>query len=216
MTSAPICGHFDESLGMWVRVAGHSSTEPRPALFLDRDGVIIEDPGYLYRPADVRLIPGAAAVISAANRRGLPVVAVSNQSGIGRGYYGLDDFAAVEEALTHLLAQEDASIDAVFACPYHQEGVSPWRHPAHPARKPLPGMLLAAERLLHLDLGRSWIVGDKLSDLQAGYHAGLRGGLHVLTGKGSRQRPLVIQWPPPENFAVLLGDSIRNAEAMLG
>jgi D-glycero-D-manno-heptose 1,7-bisphosphate phosphatase len=207
-------GCFDESLGMWIWAAPHSCPEPRPALFLDRDGVIVEDPGYLCRAADLRLIPGAAALIATANRRGIPVVEVTNQAGIGRGYYGWTDFVTVEEALTDLLAREAASLDAVFACPYHQEGVSPWAHPAHPARKPGPEMLFAAERLLHLDLRRSWIVGDKLSDLQAGYHAGLRGGLHVLTGAGSSERPAVTEWSP-ENFELRLGDSIGDAEAII-
>jgi D-glycero-D-manno-heptose 1,7-bisphosphate phosphatase len=207
-------GCFDEALGIWVWAAPHSASEPQPALFLDRDGVIIEDPGYLCRAAAVRVIEGAAALIAAANRRGIPVVEVTNQAGIGRGYYGWNDFVAVQEALAHLLGREGASLDAVFACPYHRDGISPWDHPAHPARKPRPGMLLAAERLLCLDLGRSWIVGDKLADLQAGYHAGLRGGMHVLTGEGSRERAAVTQWAP-ENFELRLGDSISDAEGLL-
>jgi D-glycero-D-manno-heptose 1,7-bisphosphate phosphatase len=214
MTPAQRCGCFDEGLGVWIWAAPHEAREPLPALFLDRDGVIIEDPGYLCRATELRLIDGAAGVIALANRRGIPVVEVTNQAGIGRGYYGWNDFVAVEEALAHLLAREAASLDAVFACPYHHEGIAPWTHPAHPARKPRPGMLLEAERLLHLDLRRSWIVGDKLADLQAGYHAGLRGGLHVLTGKGMRERAAVNQWKP-ENFELRLGDSIGDAAGLI-
>jgi D-glycero-D-manno-heptose 1,7-bisphosphate phosphatase len=214
MTPASMCGCFDEALGIWIWAAPHKACEPRPALFLDRDGVIIEDPGYLHHAADLRLIDGAAGVIAQANRRGIPVVEVTNQAGIGRGYYGWDDFAVVEEALAQLLARESASVDAVFACPYHHEGIAPWTHPAHPARKPRPGMLLAAQRLLHLDLRRSWIVGDRLDDLQAGYHASLRGGLHVLTGKGMLERAAVNEWRP-ETFELRLGDSIRDAAGLL-
>ncbi len=214
MTATPMRGSFDEALGIWIWAAPPQERAPRLALFLDRDGVIIEDPGYLCRATDLRLIEGAAGVIAEANRRGIPVVEVTNQAGIGRGYYGWDDFVAVEEALTQLLARESASVDAVFACPYHREGIAPWVHPEHPARKPRPGMLLAAERLLGLDLGRSWIVGDRLGDLQAGYHAGLRGGLHVLTGAGVRSRAAVNEWKP-ENFEVRLGDSIRDAVGLI-
>ena len=199
---------------MWIWTRPHSAAETRPALFLDRDGVIVEDPGYLSRPSDLTLLPGAAGVIALANRLGIPVIEVTNQAGIGRGYYGWNEFVEVEEALARALAEADAALDAVFACPYHHDGVPPWSHPAHPARKPQPGMLLAAERLLTLDLGRSWIVGDKLDDLQAGYHAGLRGGLHVLTGQGAAHRRDVTEWQPP-NYKLQLGDSIADAAALL-
>lgn len=207
-------GAFHDDLGMWIWTRPQSATGRRPALFLDRDGVIVEDPGYLSRPADLALLPGAAAVIALANRLGIPVVEVTNQAGIGRGYYGWNEFVEVEEALARELAAEGAVLDAVFACPYHHDGVPPWAHPAHPARKPRPGMLLAAERLLTLDLGRSWIVGDKLDDLQAGYHAGLRGGLHVLTGQGAAHRRDVVEWQP-RNYNLRLGESISDAAALL-
>jgi D-glycero-D-manno-heptose 1,7-bisphosphate phosphatase len=209
-----VFGRFHEDLGMWIWARPHSAAETRPALFLDRDGVIVEDPGYLARPADLVLLPGAAAVIALANRLGIPVIEVTNQAGIGRGYYGWHEFVEVQEALARALAAEGATLDAVFACPYHPDGVPPWAHPAHPARKPQPGMLLAAERLLTLDLGRSWIVGDKLDDLHAGYHAGLRGGLHVLTGQGAAHRRAVTQWQHP-HYKLQLADSITDAAALL-
>lgn len=208
-------GQFHEESGIWVWTSPLArSGERRPALFLDRDGVIIEDPGYLCRSAEMKMIPGAAELIADANRRQIPVVEITNQAGIGRGYYGWEEFLEVEQALAGELAHAGARIDGVFACPYHQDGVAPWAHPEHPARKPQPGMLLAAARLLGLDLARSWIVGDKWDDLQAGYRAGLRGGLHVLTGKGSRQREAVAGWHP-ENFELRLGSSLRDAAAIL-
>jgi D-glycero-D-manno-heptose 1,7-bisphosphate phosphatase len=214
MLSASVHGGFDEALGIWVSASTVAAAELRPALFLDRDGVIVEDPGYLCRPGDLRMIPGAATLIASANRRGIPVVEITNQVGIGRGYYTWKEFIAVEEALAQMLAASSANLDAILACPYHREGVPPWMHPAHPARKPRPGMLFAAEKLLNLDLRASWMVGDKFSDLEAGYHAGLRGGLHVLTGKGARHRPAVIAWKP-ENFDLRLGESIRDAAELL-
>jgi D-glycero-D-manno-heptose 1,7-bisphosphate phosphatase len=207
-------GSFDEALGIWVRVPPQAVATSRPALFLDRDGVIVEDPGYLACPSGLKLIPGAAGLIALANGHGIPVVEVTNQAGIGRGYYGWHEFTGVEAALADALAREGAAIDAVFACPYHREGVHPWAHPDHPARKPRPGMLLAAGRLLNLDLKRSWIVGDRLDDLLAGYHAGLRGGLHVLTGIGASERAAVVEWTP-ENFDLRLGNSIADAEALI-
>ncbi|HEY7387415.1 MAG TPA: HAD family hydrolase [Bryobacteraceae bacterium] len=214
MLPVSVHGCFDEALGIWICAATTAAAEPRPALFLDRDGVIVEDPGYLCRPGDLQMISGAAAVIASANRRGIPVVEVTNQAGIGRGYYTWKEFVAVEERLAQILADSSASVDAILACPYHRDGVPPWTHPAHPARKPGPGMLFAAEKLLNLDLRGSWIVGDKLSDLEAGYQAGLRGGLHVLTGTGVRHRPAVVQWKP-EKFDLRLGESIRDAEGLL-
>ena len=87
-------GCFDEALGIWICASATATADPRPALFLDRDGVIVEDPGYLCRPGDLRMIPGAAQVIGSANGRGIPVVEVTNQAGIGRGYYTWKEFAA--------------------------------------------------------------------------------------------------------------------------
>jgi D-glycero-D-manno-heptose 1,7-bisphosphate phosphatase len=208
-------GSFHEDLGIWTRMAARPLAEVRPALFLDRDGVIVEDPGYLSRVADLVLIPGAAELIASANRRGIPVVEITNQAGIGRGYYGWNEFLQVEEALGRELADSGATIDAVFACPYHSDGIPPWAHPAHPARKPLPGMILAAERFLNLDLKRSWIVGDKLDDLLAGYNAGLYGGVHVLTGQGAEHRQLALEWSP-NSFEVRFADSIRDAGTLVG
>lgn len=210
----PDPGSFHPDLGIWIRAAAPDSGEPRPALFLDRDGVIIEDSGYLASAAGVALIPGAAAVIASANRLRVSVVEVTNQSGIARGYYGWEEFLQVEEEVTRQLSIEDAAIDAAFACPYHRQGIGQWAHPAHPARKPRPGMLVSAAQFLNLDLSRSWIVGDKLADLQAGCNARLRGGMHVLTGQGSQHRPAVME-AVFESFELRLGDSIRDAATLL-
>ena len=204
-------GRFDPELGVWLRIPDQAAGVPRPALFLDRDGVIVEDPGYLCRAAEVVLIPGAAEWIARANARDIPVVEVTNQAGIGRGYYGWSEFLEVETALARELARGGAVIDGVFACPYHRDGVSPWAHPAHPCRKPRPGMLLAAARLMGLDLGRSWIVGDKYADMDAGQRAGLAGGVHVLTGHGVEHRPQVAAWNPP-GFDVRLADSFGSCD----
>jgi D-glycero-D-manno-heptose 1,7-bisphosphate phosphatase len=208
-------GRFYEEIGVWARLPVGSQTSPsRPALFLDRDGVIVEEPGYLCRATDTIVIQGAAEIIGLANRRGIPVVEVTNQAGIGRGYYGWDEFLEVERALTTELARSGAYIDATFACPYHKDGIALWAHPAHPARKPRPGMLLAAQRLLNIELKSSWIVGDKTGDLLAGRSAGLRGGIHVLSGHGANHRQAALTCCTTE-FEVRCGDSIRDAASII-
>jgi D-glycero-D-manno-heptose 1,7-bisphosphate phosphatase len=209
----PETGRLDDELGIWMRLRA-PFPEPRPALFLDRDGVIVEDPGYLSRVVDMVMIPGASEIIASANRLGVPVIEVTNQAGIARGHYEWREFLEVESALAHELAKDGAVVDAAFACPFHRDGVPPWAHPAHPARKPRPGMLLAAARLLNLDLSRSWIVGDQEGDLAAGRNAGLRGGFHVLTGHGREQRQTVLGGRA-EAFDLRLGDSIRDAAPLL-
>jgi D-glycero-D-manno-heptose 1,7-bisphosphate phosphatase len=207
-------GCFREDLGAWVRASGAFPGLPRPALFLDRDGVLVEDTGHLGRAADVVMIPGAAEIVALANRSGVPVIEVTNQAGIAKAYYDWQGFLAVEETLTRHLMREAATIDAVLACPYHRDGNPPWKHPAHPARKPRPGMLLAAAELLNLDLAQSWIVGDKTSDLLAGFHAGLRGGVHVLTGHGRDHRRKAVE-ENPAGFELRLADSVREVAPLI-
>jgi D-glycero-D-manno-heptose 1,7-bisphosphate phosphatase len=176
-----------ESEGLWSEVSP-GAVRNRPALFLDRDGVLVQEVDYLHCVADVALIPGAAATVAAANRRAIAVIVVTNQSGIGRGYYGWSEFAAVQEAIKAALALENARLDAVYACAYHAQARGTLAHPNHPSRKPNPGMLLRAASQLSLDLSRSWAVGDKISDLVAAKQAGLAGAMHVLTGYGITQR----------------------------
>src|SRR6202041_1927317 len=93
------------------------------------------------------------------NRRKIPVVLITNQAGIGRGYYGWREFAVVQNALTRALESQGAFLDAVYACPFHPDGKGAFAHPDHPARKPNPGMILRAADDLGLHLDRSWLVG---------------------------------------------------------
>ncbi len=169
--------------GIWrdLRVAA-GSLRDRPVLFLDRDGVIVEEVTYLHRPGDVCLIDGVASLIAHAVQSGAGVVVVTNQSGVGRGLYGWADLAAVEDEIARRLAEDDAAVQAVFACPFHTDARPPYDTDDHPARKPNPGMLLMAAALLDLDLARSWIIGDRATDLMAASRAGLAGGL--LLGQG--------------------------------
>jgi D-glycero-D-manno-heptose 1,7-bisphosphate phosphatase len=206
-----------EDDGIWCAVRGDAAAgwaARRPALFLDRDGVIVEEVGYLHRPEDVGLIAGAAEVIAATNRQGTPVIVLTNQSGIGRGLYGWAEFAATEARIAADLAAQGAHLDLVIACPYHPEGKPPFRHPAHPCRKPLPGMILRAGARLDVDLPRSWIIGDRAGDLAAGRAGGLAGGLHVLTGHGPRERAEAVKLAS-RDFQVRHADTMAGAMELI-
>jgi D-glycero-D-manno-heptose 1,7-bisphosphate phosphatase len=178
-----------------VRVAPFSFC--MPALFLDRDGVIIEEKKYISEPRDVSLLPGLPDLIREARELGVAIVAITNQAGIGRGYFGWSEFVQVENRVTQVLAEQGAELDAVLACPFHPDARPPYRHPSHPWRKPNPGMLLEAARLLNLDLARSMLVGDKTSDQEAARAAGLAGGIQVLTGYGREQEQTSRQLSTP-------------------
>jgi D-glycero-D-manno-heptose 1,7-bisphosphate phosphatase len=157
--------------------------EPRPAVFLDRDGTIVEDPGFLHRPEAVRLLPGAAAAIHRLNAAGLLVVVVSNQSGIARGRYSADDYEAVQRRLVELLSAQDARLDAAYFCPHHPDVTGPCE-----CRKPGTKLFRDAARDLGIDLARSWFVGDRPSDVAPAGALGGRGIL-VRTGEGPGHQP---------------------------
>ncbi len=159
----------------------------KPAIFLDRDGTLNEEVDYLSDPDQLVLIPGAAAAVARLNALGIPVVVVTNQSGIGRGKYDWRDFAAVMARMEALLALEQAKVDAVYASPHHELGLGEYAVKDHPERKPNPGMLLRAAKEFRLDLSRSWMIGDKAIDIEAGQRAGCRTA-QVLTGYGREQR----------------------------
>ena len=169
---------------LWRDLRIQRFSEPTPALFLDRDGVMVEEKIYLSDPSHVRLLPGIPELISAARARGMAIVEITNQAGIAHGVFEWSDFVQVENRLSELLAERGAAVDAVFACPFHDQGRPPFHAVDHPWRKPRPGMLLEAASLLNLALGESVLIGDKLSDMQAGRAAGLAFGIHVLTGHG--------------------------------
>lgn len=147
------------------------------AVFLDRDGTINEEVEYLDDPEDLRLIPGAAEAIRLLNQARVPAIVVTNQAGVGRGYFSEARVEAIHQQLTKQLAAHGARLDAVYYCPHHpDEGCD--------CRKPNPGMLKRAAQEHGIDLGRSFAVGDKVSDLEAGRRAGCRTVL-VLTGYGA-------------------------------
>src|SRR5579863_10479044 len=109
-----------DETGLWCEIAG-TDCAGRPAIFLDRDGVIVEDVDYLAHPRDLRMIAGSAEAVARCNQLEIPVVVVSNQSGVGRGFYGWSDFVAVQAALAATLVRVGAHFDAVLACAYHAD-----------------------------------------------------------------------------------------------
>jgi D-glycero-D-manno-heptose 1,7-bisphosphate phosphatase len=157
---------------------------PRPAVFLDRDGVLIADDHYVGSPDRVRMLPGSAEAVAALNRAGWAVVVVTNQAGVAKGYFSAADVEAVHAFVAGQLAGAGAHVDAFYYCPHHPEGTAGAYRVRCECRKPEPGMLRAAAADLGLDPARSWMVGDRESDLAAGAAAGCRTVL-VRTGYGA-------------------------------
>lgn len=163
-----------------------------PALFLDRDGTLVDDPGYLSDPDRLALFSGVTPALRRFVDTGYALVLVTNQSGIGRGYFGWDDYERVAERLRERLAEDDVILDAEYAC-----GHAPAEGAACGWRKPAAGMLLEAARQLDLDLDRSLMVGDAVSDLDAAAAAGLGRAVHVRTGHGDKARQNQADWNLP-------------------
>jgi D-glycero-D-manno-heptose 1,7-bisphosphate phosphatase len=144
------------------------------ALFLDRDGVINQEVGYLHRSADVRWVEGIVPLCRRAQSLGYKLVVVTNQAGIARGYYTAQQFEDLMVWMRAELARDGITLDAVYHSPYHPEhGIGEYKR-EHEDRKPGPGMLLRAARDLELDLSQSIMVGDRCSDIAAANTAGLR------------------------------------------
>lgn len=150
---------------------------PRPALFLDRDGVINVDHGYVSKIADFQFVDGAAEAIAAFNARGWWVFVVTNQSGIARGFYAEADMESLHAWMLSELAARGAHIDRIYHCPFHEDGtVARYRLDSYD-RKPKPGMLIRAMTDFQVIREASLMIGDKDSDMQAAKAAGIHGAL---------------------------------------
>jgi D-glycero-D-manno-heptose 1,7-bisphosphate phosphatase len=161
----------------------------KPALFLDRDGVINLDHGYVHTSENFEFIDGIFDVVVAANRRGYIVVVVTNQAGIGRGYYSEEQFHMLTDWMKLKFNDYGGEIHAVYYCPHHPDHAG-YKYRIHcTCRKPLPGMILAARDDFDLDLRKSILVGDKQTDMDAGISAGVEKLL--LFGGNSKNKKVI-------------------------
>ncbi len=174
----------------------------RRAVFLDRDGTLIEDVSYLRDPSQVQLLPGAAESVALLNRAGVLAVVATNQSGIARGVVSRDQYRLAERRVDELLALNGARLDAHYCCPHLPEIDGPCE-----CRKPGPLLYRQAAERFGIDLGRSWWVGDRLRDVEA---AQLFGGRGILVSSG----PVV---PPASDHRFAVVADLRAAvETVLG
>ncbi|MCX5644057.1 MAG: HAD family hydrolase [Phycisphaerae bacterium] len=155
------------------------------AVFLDRDGTLIHDPGYLNHPDQVQVIDGVAEALKEFQLLGYKRVVASNQSGVARGVVSIEMLERIHDRLRELLAVKGASVDAIYYCPHHPDGTIPEYRKDSDWRKPKPGMLLAAAKEMDLDLSRSWMIGDNERDVEAGRSAGCKTILIGSTASGN-------------------------------
>jgi D-glycero-D-manno-heptose 1,7-bisphosphate phosphatase len=163
-----------------------TGTRLRRAVFLDRDGTLVEEVPYLHDPALVRLVPGAPAALRELAAAGFALVVVTNQAGVARGYYGEDAVERVHRRLGGLLAAVGVALDGIWYCPHHPDGAVAELATACRCRKPGPGMLEAAAAALSVDLGASYLIGNHASDVGAARAAGAT-PLFVTTGQAAGQ-----------------------------
>jgi len=159
----------------------------KPPLFIDRDGTLVEEVNYLSRLEQMVLIPGVGPLLARANQAGMPVIVVSNQSGVARGYITEAFVQESERHLAELLAGEGVHMDGFFYCPHHPSGLPPYNIECG-CRKPQPGMLLQARNRLGLTLEGGYMIGDRGSDTETGVDFGLI-PLLVRTGYGQQAEP---------------------------
>ncbi|HKV42582.1 MAG TPA: HAD family hydrolase [Blastocatellia bacterium] len=181
-----------------------------PAVFLDRDGTLNEDTGYLKGPDDLVLYPWATEAVKLVNTAGLKAIVVTNQGGVARGICSEDAVRRTNERLVSELAARGARIDGVYYCPHHPDADDEIYGITCECRKPRPGMVLQAQRDSNIDLRRSFVIGDKLSDIELASNVGAAGGL-VLTGYGLRTREIFNGRPDSPDFvADTLLDAIHH------
>ncbi len=167
----------------------------KKAVFLDRDGTLNVEREYLFKIEDLSYIPGAVEAVALLKSAGFLIVVVTNQSGIGRGLYSEPELDQLHAFMQKELEKSSAGIDAYYYCPHHPEYGKGDYLKECACRKPLPGMILQAATELGIDLASSWMIGDKLADVEAGLAAGCSPIL-VRTGYGSIEADLVPQEIP--------------------
>ena len=172
--------HLIDGIGLWSEVLSkNDNIDGKPALFLDRDGTIVKEQEYLHEPKNVKLNKNISYLINACNIINIPVIEITNQSGIGRGYYSWNDFIKTEQQIRKFLLLENAKVDMLCACAFHSDALGKYKVDNHSWRKPNIGMLLQAKNSLNINLNDSWIIGDRISDIRAGENAGIKGGVYL-------------------------------------
>ena len=190
-------------------VPGARNSRPRPGILLDRDGTIIVDHGYIGTIDRVEFIEGAADAIAGFNRAAIPVAVVTNQSGVARGLFRLEDVAVVHRYIADRLAERGAHIDLFIYCPYHPAGVVDAFARSSEDRKPGPGMAKAAAAALNLDLTASWVVGDRPEDIGL---AEAVGASAVHLGPDECRHPGVRSFPSLAAAAPFILERVRRLE----
>jgi D-glycero-D-manno-heptose 1,7-bisphosphate phosphatase len=186
-------------------------TAPRPAIFLDRDGTLAHEVGYINHPSRFRLYPWAVDAVRLINHAGLLAVVVTNQAGVARGYFPESVVHEVHDSLRAAMQSGGARLDAIYYCPHHPDvGEPPYRLDCD-CRKPRPGLLRQAAAELGADLQRSFVVGDRHGDLTVAWSVGARGAL-VKTGYGLGELVhLSPRWPrPPDVVAEHVLDAVER------
>jgi D-glycero-D-manno-heptose 1,7-bisphosphate phosphatase len=182
----------------------------KPAVFIDRDGTINEQMGYVNHVSRFRILPKVPQAIRMLNRHGFLVFVVSNQSGVARGYYPLDLVSTLHQLLVSRIRERKASIDGIFFCPHHPEGSVPEFSRDCDCRKPKTGLIEQASRSFEIDLRRSFIVGDMCTDIELAHRAGITGIL-VKTGYGLGEIEYTLpqKTAKPAHIAEDLLDAVR-------
>ena len=156
---------------------------PNRAVFLDRDGTINEEMGYINHPDRFIILPQVPEAIRLLKKNNFKVILVSNQAGVAKGYFPIELIEELHQILQEKLLKEDATLDAIYYCPHHpQATVSLYRKDC-PCRKPKPGLILKAQKKLNLAVNKSYVVGDRFKDIELAHNVGAKGIL-ILTGYG--------------------------------
>ena len=200
--------HLKDGLGLWSElISKNKNLENRPALFLDRDGTIVRYEEYLHDPLKIKINNNICSLIRECNLINIPIIEITNQSGIGRGKYSWNDFNKTEKEIRKILSMQDAQINMLCACAFHQDAKNTYRIKEHSWRKPNSGMIEEAVSIFNINLQKSWIIGDSISDIQSGFNAGIKGGI-LYNNKDK-------SFNPKSNFIIKYADTSQNLKWLI-
>jgi len=177
------------------------------AVFMDRDGTIIEDVGYLNHPGAIQFIPGSIEAIKMLNAAGYKVIVITNQAGVARGLISENMLQTIDKTLHKWLLSGGAHLDGIYYCPHHPEhGYYPYRQVCE-CRKPHPGLIKRAQKDFDIDLSQSYMIGDKATDIEAGQKVGVK-TIMVLSGHGTEEKGKLKN--APDQFAANLLEAVKQ------